>query len=110
MTKQLDYKGPWCCENGQAQGVPVCDECAEISAGYQSCMGRTRTKLEELKHTIEQLPAAFIPVKVMLRNLVDAGEIRQARNYVSGAYDAAYCLTDDETALATLHDIKRKLS
>ena len=39
MTKQLDYKGPWCCEKGQAQGVPVCDECAEISAGYQSCMG-----------------------------------------------------------------------
>ncbi len=33
------YAGPWCCELGQATGVPVCDACAEASAGYSAAMG-----------------------------------------------------------------------
>lgn len=28
-----------CCEKAEALGVIVCDECAEISAGFQSCLG-----------------------------------------------------------------------
>lgn len=35
---QADKDGPWCCERGEAQGVQVCQECAEISAGYQASM------------------------------------------------------------------------
>lgn len=45
--KQLEYKGPWCCEQGQAQGVPVCDECAEISAGYQAAMSSDAQKCDD---------------------------------------------------------------
>lgn len=30
--------GPWCCGRAQAQGVQVCEECAEISAGFQAAM------------------------------------------------------------------------
>lgn len=32
-------RGPWCCEKGQAAGIRVCPECAEINDGYQSCLG-----------------------------------------------------------------------
>lgn len=28
-----------CCEKAEALGVTVCDECAQISAGFQSCLG-----------------------------------------------------------------------
>ncbi|CAB3665412.1 hypothetical protein LMG26696_03594 [Achromobacter pulmonis] len=35
---QAHKDGPWCCERGEAQGVKVCQECAEISAGYQASM------------------------------------------------------------------------
>lgn len=31
----------WCCEQGQRLAVPVCPECAEISAAYQADMGPT---------------------------------------------------------------------
>lgn len=34
--------GPTCCEEGRRLGVEVCDECAEICAGYQSCLGPAR--------------------------------------------------------------------
>lgn len=34
----LQYAGPWCCEQGQAAGKPVCDECAAESAGYSMAM------------------------------------------------------------------------
>lgn len=35
------FRQMWCCEKGQALGLidKACPECAEISAGYQSCMG-----------------------------------------------------------------------
>lgn len=29
----------WCCERGENLGVSVCEECAEISAGYSAAMG-----------------------------------------------------------------------
>ncbi|CUI53217.1 hypothetical protein [Achromobacter xylosoxidans] len=38
LKTQADKDGPWCCERGEAQGVRVCQECAEISAGYQASM------------------------------------------------------------------------
>lgn len=38
LKTQADKDGPWCCERGEAQGVKVCQECAEISAGYQASM------------------------------------------------------------------------
>ncbi|MFY2599515.1 dATP/dGTP pyrophosphohydrolase domain-containing protein, partial [Achromobacter xylosoxidans] len=38
MHPGADKGGPWCCERGEAQGVKVCQECAEISAGYQASM------------------------------------------------------------------------
>lgn len=38
-------KGPWCCEKGQSQGKQVCDECAEINDGYQSCLGVSVTSI-----------------------------------------------------------------
>lgn len=31
--------GPTCCEEGCRLGVEICDECSEISAGYQAAMG-----------------------------------------------------------------------
>jgi hypothetical protein len=34
----LQYAGPWCCEQGQATGKLVCDECAAESAGYSAAM------------------------------------------------------------------------
>src|SRR5690606_7866740 len=42
LAAQL-YKGPWCCERAEAQGVPVCEECAEASAGYSAAMGSEAT-------------------------------------------------------------------
>lgn len=38
-------KGPWCCEKGQSQGKQVCDECAEINDGYQSCLCVSETSI-----------------------------------------------------------------
>ena len=32
----------WCCEQGQAAGVPVCNACAEVSAGYSAAMAPVR--------------------------------------------------------------------
>lgn len=43
-----EIKGPWCCENGHAQGKQVCDECAEINAGYQGCMAVSETAVPAL--------------------------------------------------------------
>jgi hypothetical protein len=40
----------WCCEKGQAAGAPVCDECAEISAGYSAAMAPIRKSDEEDGH------------------------------------------------------------
>lgn len=31
--------GPTCCEEGRRLRVEVCDECAEICAGFQGCIG-----------------------------------------------------------------------
>lgn len=33
--------GPWCCEKAKAQGVVVCQECANISRAYSAAMGVT---------------------------------------------------------------------
>jgi hypothetical protein len=35
----LPYLGPWCCEKGQALGVPVCPECEETNIQWQSQLG-----------------------------------------------------------------------
>lgn len=35
-----------CCEKAQDQGVQVCEECAEISAGYQAAMGPSAAQEE----------------------------------------------------------------
>ena len=32
----------WCCERGEALGVQVCPECAEISAAYSAAMRLVR--------------------------------------------------------------------
>jgi hypothetical protein len=33
----------WCCEEGQALGLEVCDGCAETSAAYSAAMGPRET-------------------------------------------------------------------
>lgn len=38
----IGYDGPWCCERAVAQGVAVCDECADASAGYSAAMAPVR--------------------------------------------------------------------
>lgn len=56
--------GPWCCEKGQAQDKQVCDECAEINAGYQSCLGVREASGEASVPAIVFYPAGSLGEEV----------------------------------------------
>lgn len=39
VVQALQPADAWCCPQGENLGVLVCDECTEICAAYQGCLG-----------------------------------------------------------------------
>lgn len=81
-----------CCEKGKAQGVPVCKDCAEASAAYQTNM-TPRAALEE---RIAGLEADLVEERNRIAAMrVEHGEEVAALTAKAMPLQAPACITND---------------